>query len=457
MAFKDIRKSRRWISAYEIRIIVLLVLLLAAVLAGNIYAARILPGGEWLYLRWNAVRSFLNQYLESGQGLKYGRLMPDGAPVQLVTDSSPYGAAIARQVQQLVYGRNAFANEYRYVFNDPFYIILLYTPVVLLPDLVNWLAPVAQADFAIVRAVWMFLSMIALIFITILAFRLAEWEPPRGLYILLIGFGLLNFFSLNALITASSSIFLTILYLGVLLALRAFSDELAGALLFLVAYQWEVSALFFVFILIFVIANRRWNVLLGFGMSLVVLLFISYLVNPGWGLPYIRAVLSNLLQGANLNLRHILSAWIPDSPIPVATMISILVTGILLVEAFASVNAPFRRVAWTAALALACTPLVGLAMFPSNYVVLLLPFVLIIALVWERWTRWRALRIALVFLLALAGPFLLYVKTVQVYAPFYTDLLTVLPPVAAILGLYWMRWWVLHSPRTWADQRGFRR
>src|SRR5512147_1040636 len=143
MAFKDIRKSRKWISAYEIRIIVLIVLLLLALLAGNFYAARILPGGEWLYLRWSALRSFLNQYLESGHGLKYGRLMPDGSPVQLVTEISPYGTDIARKVQQLVYGRNAFANEYRYVLNDPFYILLLYTPVVLLPDLVNWLAPLA--------------------------------------------------------------------------------------------------------------------------------------------------------------------------------------------------------------------------------------------------------------------------------------------------------------------------
>jgi hypothetical protein len=303
----------------------------------------------------------------------------------------------------------------------------------------------------------MFLSEIALVFIVIFALRLSEWEPPRGLYALLLGFGLLNFFSLNALITASPSIFLTLLYLGVLLALRSFSDELAGALLFLVAYQWEVDLLFFVFILIFVIVNRRWNVLLGFGMSLIVVLFISYLVNPGWGLPYVRAVLSNLAQGVNLNLRHILSTWFPDSRLPVATAVSIFVIGIVLVEGFSSVNAPFRRVTWTAALALSATPLLGLAMFPANYVVLVLPVILILALVWERWRRWRALRIASIFLAVLVIPSALYLKTVQIYAPFYTDLLTVLPPVAAVLGLYWMRWWVLHSPRTWADQRGFHR
>jgi len=457
MAFKDIRKSRKWLSAQEIRIIVLLVILLAGLLAANVYAAQVLPGGEWLYLRWSGVRTFLSQYLESGSGVKYGRLMPEGAPTALVTQVSPYSAAVARQVQQIVYNRNAFANEYRYVLNDPFYVVLLYTPLVLFPDLVNWLVPTAAASFAVARAVWMFLAEIALIFSIIFAFSVSEWQPPRGLYFLLIGFGLFNFFSLNALITASPAIFLTILYLGILLALRAFSDELAGALLLLVAYQWEVGVLFFVFILIFVIANRRWNVLMGFGMTLIILLIISFLSNPGWGLPYIRAVISNLMQGVNLNLNHILSTWLPGSRLPIARLFSILLIAAVLVEAFASVNAHFRRVVWTASLALSATPLVGLAMFPSNYVVLLLPFILILGLVWERWDRWRALRISVIFLAMLVAPFAIYLKTVHVYAPFYTDLLTVLPPLAAVIGLYWMRWWVLHSPRVWADQIGIRR
>jgi hypothetical protein len=215
--------------------------------------------------------------------------------------------------------------------------------------------------------------------------------------------------------------------------------------------------LFFLFILIFVIANRRWRVLMGFGMSLIVLLIVSFLVNSGWGLPYFRAVLSNLYQNAFVNLRSIVSGWFPNSRVSISGVISLVAIVAVIIETFGSIEAPFRRVVWTAALALAAMPLVGLGMFPSNYVVLLLPFILVIALVWERWPRLRALRIALIFLAALVIPFGLYVQTVFIYAPFYTELLTVLPPVAAIIGLYWMRWWVVHSPRVWADQIGFRR
>lgn len=433
MAYQDIRKSlKRW-RAEEIRIIILLLIVLVALLTLNIYLVRLLPAGEWLFLRWSGARAFLVEHIE------------------------PYSTVIAERVQQTVYERPAFANEYRYVLSDPFYIVLFYTPLVIIPEIVRLLFPSVQVGFALARGIWMFFAEAALVISVLFSFRLSEWEPTRGLFWLLIGFGLFSFFSLNALVTASPSIFLTFLYLSILLALRSLSDELAGALLALAAYQWEVGGLFFLCMLIFVFVNRRWRVLTGFGMSLVILLLVSFLANPGWGLPYIRAVLSNLYQNANVNLNHIASSWFPNQRVSIAGVVSLLLLVVVFTESLAAAQAHFRRVVWTAALALAAMPLVGLAMFSSNYVVLLLPLVLIIALVSERWARQRFLRIALILIFASAVPILLYLQTLNVYSPLYLDLLSILPPVAAILGLYWMRWWVLRSPRTWADQIGFRR
>lgn len=247
------------------------------------------------------------------------------------------------------------------------------------------------------------------------------------------------------------------LYLGALLALRSFSDELAGALLFLAAYQWEVGALFFVFILIFIISNRRWRVLIGLGMSLIVMLIISYLTHSGWGLPYIRAVISNLYQGANLNLDHIIQNWFPNERISIAGVVSILLAAVVFIESVNAVQAHFRRVFWAACLALAAMPLLGLAIFPSNYVVLLPSVILVLAMIWDRWARFRALRITVILLPFLVVPFVLYLETVYVYTPLYTDLLAILPPVATIIALYWMRWWAVRAPRIWADQFIFRR
>jgi len=421
MSFPDIRKSRKWLSVEEIRFLILLLIFVLAMLALNIYLARTLPGGEWFYLRWSGARAFLIEKIE------------------------PYGTEISQRVQDTVYGRLATESEYPFVLNDPFYIVLLYAPLALL------------SDFTLARAIWMLLSEAALVGIVLFALKLSEWEPPRWIYASLLAFGLFSYFSLQSLISNSQAILLTFLYLAILLALRAYSDELAGALLFLVAYQWEVGALFFLYILILVFANRRWGVLTGFGMSLIVAVVISFLAYPGWVLPYIRAVLSDWYRGANINFNSIAAAWFPDSRFSVGAVTSIIVGVIVFIEMVGSTQSHFRRIVWTVCLSLAATPLLGFAIFPSNHVVLIPALILILTLVWERWTRQRALAALLVLSVAFLIPFGIYFRGIMFSDRLYSDLLSALPPLATIIALYWMRWWVNHSPRTWSDQVGLHR
>lgn len=420
MAFQDIRKTRNRLSSEEIRLLVFIVIGVLALLALNIFLARILPGGEWLYLRWNAARAFLFEHAE------------------------PYSTAIAERVQQLVYGRVAFSSEYGYVLNDPFYIVLLYTPLALFPD------------FSIARGIWMLFAEAALVGSVVFAVKLSEWEPPRWLYISITIFALLGFYSLQSLVSASPSIFLLFLALSILLALRSFNDDLAGALLFLVAYQWEVSALFFLFIIAAVIVNKRWRVFVGFGMSLLVALAISFLANSGWGLPYIRAVLSDWYDGANINLNSYLSFWFFNTKLPLASIIALALGVIVFIEWIGAFRSNFRRIVWTASLSLAVTPLLGFAVFPSNYAVLILPFVLVLALIWERWRRRRVLISVLVLGIALIIPYIFYGMQMSAPQRLYSDLMTLLPPIIAIIALYWMRWQVLRASRPWLEQVGAR-
>ena len=442
MAFRDLRKSRKWLSAEEIRVLALGLFALTLLLAANISLARMLPSGEWFFQRWAGARAFLVDVMQFTGGVTGGRFMPEGTPDLISDATGPYTTEIAQRTQELVYGRRAFSSEYTYVLNDPFFIVLLYTPLAFV------------SDFTVARGIWMVVSELALIGIVLLAFNLSEWQPRPWLYVLLVGFGLFQYFSLSALVTASPAVALTLLYLCILLALRSYSDEVAGVLLALVAYQWEVGGLFFLFILFFALMNRRWGVLAGLGMALFVLLVVSFLMNAGWGLPYIRASLSAWYRGENLTLGYMASTWFPNLPFPAGPVVALGLAILLFLEWWDSIDAPFRRVVWTASLSLAATPLMGFPIFPSNHVVLILPFVLMLALVWERWQRYRTLRVVFLFLLVLLVPFGLYYRVITVYDPLVIDLISVLPPVAAILGLYWMRWWVLRSPRTLFDRAG---
>lgn len=420
MAFKDIRKSRKWLSVEEIRLLLLVIVIFVGLLALNIYLARVLPGGEQFFMRWSGARAYLVERIE------------------------PYSAAIADRIQNLAYGRQAFSGEYPYVLNDPFYVVLFHIPLSLIPD------------FSIARGIWMFLSEAALVGLIFSFIRSLEWEPPLWLYITLMGFGIFGYYSLLALGSGAPSAIMVLLLYIILYSLRSFSDELAGALLFLVAYQWEVSALFFIFILIFVFANRRWKVLTGFGMSLAILLAISFLAYPGWGVPYFRAVLADWHRSSSLTFGYMMSTWFPHARFSIGFWVSLLLGVILFLEWLGSVDSHYRRVVWVACLSLAVTPLVGFAIFPSSYVTLLPSLVLIVMLAWERWTRRRILYILLILAAALVIPFWLYIRVLAGASQVYVDLLAILPPVVTIIGLYWMRWWAFRSPRVWFDQIGGR-
>ena len=421
MAFKDIRKSRKLLSVEEVRLLLLAFLIRVGLLALNIYLARTLPGGEQFFLRWSGARAYLVEQIE------------------------PYSSTIAGRTQNLAYGRQAFSSEYPYVLNDPFYVVMLYIPLALF------------SDFTIARGLWMLLSEAALIGLLYSLVRSLEWEPPRWLFAALFVFGVFSYYSLTAIGSGTPSIVLLFLFFMILNALRSFSDELAGALLFLAAYQWEVGALFFLYIIVFVIANKRWNVLTGFGMSLFLMLAISFLAYPGWGLPFVKGVLSDWYGGANLTFGSIASGWFPNARFSIGFWTALLLGIIVFLEWIGSVESHYRRIVWTVCLSLAVTPLMGFAIFPSNHVVLLPALILITMLVWERWTRRRVLYSAFILFIAFLVPLWLYTRVVAGYPKIYSELLATLPPLATIISLYWMRWWAFRSPRTWSDQIGDRK
>lgn len=421
MAFKDIRKTRKLLSVEEIGLLLLALVIFTGLLVLNIYLARTLPGGEQFFQRWSGARAFLVEHIE------------------------PYGTMVAERTQNAAYGRQAFSSEYPYVLNDPFHIVMLYIPLALI------------SDFTIARGIWILLSEVALVGLIYSLIRSFEWEPPTWAYIALFGSGILGYYSLTALGSGTPAVPILFLIFGVVYSLRSFSDELAGALLLLVSYQWEIGSLFFLFVIVFMIANKRWKILTGLGMSLVILGAISFLAYPGWGLPYFRAVLTDWYRGANLTFGHIASTWFPNASFSIGFWTSLLFGIILFLEWLGSVNSHYRRIVWTVCLSLAVTPLMGFAIFPSNHVVLLPALILIIMLVWERWTRQRLIYSILVMAVAFFVPFWLYSRVIAGFPKIYFELLTVLPPVATILGLYWMRWWAFRSPRTWFDQIGDRK
>ena len=421
MAFRDIRKPYQLPTSTEIGFLFLVFILIAGLLRLDIFLARTYQRGEWLYLRWSGVRA------------------------HILNESEPYGSAVAQRVQAIVYGRDAYLNEYPYELNDPFYIVLLYFPLSFF------------SDFRIVQGIWMLFAQMAVVGVMVLALRLSEWDAPSWLYVVIIVFGVVNSFSVESFLSGSPAIFLLFLYLSILVALRSDANELAGGLLLFATYQWEVGALICCFILIIVIADGRWRVISGFSMTGIVLLVISLLAKSNWLVLYWEAVRFDWLRGVDFTAAITFSYLFPQIPLSIAGWVPFVVGGLVIYECVRSLYSSARHMAWAAFLALAFNPILGFPIFSTNHVMLLPALGLILMLAWERWTKQRLLVILLLLIVFLAFPYLLQYQVAHAIDRFYSDLARVVPPVLTVLGLYWMRWWVVRPPRIWADQFGLDR
>ncbi len=394
----------------------LLVLLIVALLGGlffvNLRVASRVGGGEALLVPWKASRAFLFE----------GR--------------SPYGDAVARETQILVYGHPAREGDYPYRLNVPFYLLFFFFPLAFFEN------------FLLARAVWLTLAELALAATLFFNLRLVSWKPSRAFFVLLALFMLGGVYASYALFTGTSAIFLSLLFSAALFAIHEKRDMLAGVLLAMTSMKWEMTALFLLFVFLWMASHRRWDFFTAFAMILFLLLAFSFVLEPSWFFPFLRAsyldvqarfAVTSSLFGvfAKMNLRR---------PLLFSRIVEGFAALILFLEWRAARGKGFRHFLWAAALTLSLLPFFGISFSPAEYVFLSLPLILVFSVASSRWSRlgfWGGI----LALLLLWFPFLPKISS----EPYLRDSLFLPLPLFLVLSLYWVRWWAIQPPRVFAD------
>jgi hypothetical protein len=265
--------------------------------------------------------------------------------------------------------------------------------------------------------------------------------------------GFTSFYAYQTVLEGSPVNLLGLAYTGILLSLRGELDELAGALIVLSAFQWEISGPFLIFILLWVLWERRWHVFGGGGMVLFVLGAISYFIYPGWLLPFLRAAWNSFRVGFGFSMRDVLASLLPDYGSTISWVLTAMLIVLLVYEWRGARGDTKNRLIWTIALTFAATPLLGFNLEMDQLVLLTLPVMLIVAVARERWQRFGIV-IALFLLLFFFGlPWMIFMRHISLDTRLLTDeILFLFWPVATFIGLYWVRWWTIRPPDTWADQ-----
>jgi hypothetical protein len=357
-----------------------------------------------------------------------------GARTFLQYGDSPYSDPATQRAQILYYGRLAISGQDPLVLWLPFPVELFYFPIAL----VN--------DYVLARAIWMTCLEIALVALAFLSLRLTGWKPGRIFLPVILLFPLLWVYGAFSLESGSAAGFIALALVGFLLALRNERDELAGGVLILLVSSARFTGVLVFFIFWWIIYQRRWRILWGFLMGLAVLMGLAFLFLPGWFMPYLSGLLSHFANNFGFTTTGIFTTLSPVVGQRLSWILSAVLLLVLFFEWGNTLAKDFRAFLWMVSLTVSVTPLLGIPMVPKEYLILIVPLMLFLALLGERrpWLkRWGVPGIVLLILGGLWSLTFALVKA-NAYVILFNILILVLP-VLLVVGLYWMRWWFIHT------------
>ena len=406
------------------RSLLILILLLVAAIAviGGFYTANVRfiegnPGGNDFLVHWVGARSFL------------------------IDGVSPYSDSVAREIQEIAYGRPARPGEHELRVAYPFYSVAVFAPFALI------------SDFATARAVWMTVLEIALIAFALVAVRLTNWKPGTLVLAVFMLFALVWYHAVRPLILGNAVILVSLLVAGALLAIRNGRDELAGFLLAVATIKPQVVALVYLFILIWGLSHRRW-LLVGWMVGGVAFLTgVGMIFLPNWILQNLWEILRYPGYNPPGTIGAAFDTWMPAIGSRLGLAFTVLFAVVLLLEWRAAAGKDFRWFLWTASLTLVVSGWIGIQTDPGNFIAMLPALVFIFAVWDERWSS--SARVATLFsmLVLFVGIWWLFLTTVGEGGSRQQHPIMFFPlPLFLLVGLYWVRWAVVQPMNLWLDR-----
>ncbi|MGB8646399.1 MAG: glycosyltransferase 87 family protein [Anaerolineae bacterium] len=328
---------------------------------------------------------------------------------------NPYSAQVQAETQTLIYGRPGRAEEDPFGFYYPAYVVILMSPLVLFP--VAW-AGIIWA--ALMGAIFLTLVLLwswslaprlkplpwALVLFSAIAYRPALFSITEAQYgFLVLGCGALAWYLIENKY-----------------------ELLAGVLLMFVTIKPSLALFLPAVLLLWALRWKRWHVIIGFAVTLVVLMGIT-LLRLGWWIP-------DFLRGAMIfSQDHPGLGWSPReiASIPGAVWLSgsLIITGIGLMQLYRRPDLPWLALIGAMNLNLVLTP----HLVEYDLAIMLL------ALFWLG-GEWRRYRWGLIiWLLLIWTPWISYTWYMSrgwIIDDWWPEFWRMYPPMLAVLIALWV-------------------
>jgi hypothetical protein len=359
-----------------------------------------------------------------------------GTRLFLMEGKSPYSEDATREIQQRLYGRPAHSDEDQSLFAYPLHVMLIFAPFALIPD------------YDMARAAWMTLLEVAIVVLVFVSLSLVRWRIRPWLLLLLLLFGALWYYSIRALINANVGPLIALLVAFAFLAIRSERDGVAGFLLAMATAKPQMVVVLIVFVMIWALTCRRYVLFWSIIGNTVLLAAIGMLFLPNWIWQNLVQMVTYYNFGSNSIMPTtpgaIFKLWVPGVGERLGQIISVTMIVMLLVEWWLARGKEFRWFLWTACLTIAAAQFIGIPTQTENYLIMF-PAVVLIFAAWDE--QWGGLGRFLIFLSALLlffGVWWLFLTTIiQDTRPIQWPGMFFPLPLFLLIGLYWVRWWVL--------------
>ncbi len=199
-----------------------------------------------------------------------------GGREYLLHGTNPFDRSIAEQAQTAMFGHLARPEDKdQAYFAYPLYTLYFFWPLSLLP-------------YAWAQAIWMALLQFMLLGSTVLAIRLAGWQPPNWLFWFTVFWGIFFYNGARAILLGQFSILVGLALFLALWAIQQRRDGWAGLFLSVATIKPQMIFLVLVFLLVWALLQQRWRLIGSFILSLLVLVASSMLLVPTWPLDFVR-------------------------------------------------------------------------------------------------------------------------------------------------------------------------
>lgn len=188
---------------------------------------------------------------------------------------SPYSDEAALYTQELIYGRPALPGEDQNRLTYPFYSLIFHAPLTIF-------------DYPLARAIYMTLLASALLVGLWLTLDLVSWKPEKWLLGLLVAWSILFYTQARGIILGQFAPLGYLSLVGCLSLMKRRKDFWAGVVLVATTVKPTLVFLVLPYLLLYALVRARYRFLAGFGGTLAVLVLGSFLLEPGWLVEWIR-------------------------------------------------------------------------------------------------------------------------------------------------------------------------